>query len=121
MGLSSWKNSPCGKIRRSDVSIAKNYLTETELKPLNRFVTMYLDYAEHQAERGVPMTMKDWVKKLDAFLQFNEEDILHDAGKVTAEIAKAFAETEFEKYRPIQDQLYVSDFDLEIKKLLKNK
>ena len=121
MGLSSWKNSPCGKIRKSDVSIAKNYLTETELKPLNRFVTMYLDYAEHQAERGIPMTMKDWVKKLDAFLQFNEEDILHDAGKVTAEIAKAFAETEFEKYRPIQDQLYVSDFDLEIKKLLKNK
>jgi len=118
MGLTSWKNSPKGKIRKSDVSIAKNYLSEKELKPLNRFVTMYLDYAEHQAEKGVAMTMKDWVGKLDAFLQFNQEDILINAGKVTAEIAKAFAESEYEKYKPNQDKNFVSDFDIEIKKLL---
>ncbi len=78
---------------------------------------MYLDYAEHQAEKNIPMTMKEWVKKLDAFLEFNQEDILQDAGKVTAAIAKTFAENEFEKYRPIQDKLYISDFDREIKKL----
>ena len=118
MGLTSWKNSPNGRIRKSDVSIAKNYLSEKELKPLNRFVTMYLDYAEHQAERGIAMTMKDWVGKLDAFLQFNEEDILTNAGKVTAEIAKVFAEREYEKYKPNQDKNFVSDFDKEIKKLL---
>lgn len=121
MGLTSWKYSPQGKIRKTDVVIAKNYLTEKELKPLNRIVTMYLDYAEHQAERGIPMTMHDWVKKLDAFLQFNEEDILHNAGKVTAEIARLFAESEFEKYRPIQDRLFRSDFDKEIQKFLENK
>ena len=119
MGLTSWKNSPSGKIRKTDVSIAKNYLTKKELKPLNRIVTMYLDYAEHQAEKNIPMTMKDWVDKLDAFLQFNQEDILQNAGKVTAAIAKSFAESEFEKYRPIQDKLYISDFDREIKKLKK--
>ncbi len=117
MGLTSWKNSPSGKIRKSDVSIAKNYLTEKELKPLNRIVTMYLDYAEHQAEKYVAMTMKKWVDKLDAFLQFNQEDILEDAGKVTAEIARSFAENEFEKYKPIQDKDYISDFDKEIKLL----
>ncbi len=121
MGLTSWKNSPKGKIRKSDVSIAKNYLSETELKPLNRIVTMYLDYAEHQAEKGVAMTMTDWIKKLDAFLQFNEEDVLHHSGKVTAAIAKEFAEKEYEKYKPIQDRLFESDFDKEIKKLLKGK
>lgn len=119
MGLTSWKNSPKGKIRQSDVSIAKNYLSEKEFKPLNRIVTMYLDYAEHQAEKGIAMTMKDWIEKLDAFLQFNQEDILNNAGKVTAAIAKAFAESEFEKYRPIQNKLFVSDFDREMKKLLK--
>ena len=118
MGLANWKNSPTGKIRKSDVSIAKNYLSEKELKPLNRFVTMYLDYAELQAEKGVAMTMKDWVKKLDAFLKFNEEDILQNAGKVTAEIAKVFAENEYEKYKPIQDKNFISDFDKEIKKIL---
>jgi len=118
MGLTSWKNSPNGKIRKTDVSIAKNYLVETELKPLNRFVTMYLDYAEHQAEKGTPMTMKDWIEKLDAFLQFNKEEILNNAGKVSASIAKSFAESEFEKYSPIQDRLYVSDFDREIKNIL---
>ena len=121
MGLTTWKNSPNGKIRKSDVSIAKNYLSEKELKPLNRIVTMYLDYAEHQAEKGIAMTMKDWVKKLDAFLQFNEEDILHNSGKVTAKIAKEFAENEYEKYKPVQDRLFESDFDKEIKMLLKGK
>ena len=119
MGLTSWKNSPKGKIRKSDVTIAKNYLTEKELKPLNRIVTMYLDYAEHQAEKKIPMTMKEWVDKLDAFLEFNEEDILQHSGKVTAAIAKKFAESEFEKYRPIQDKSYISDFDREMKKLKK--
>jgi len=119
MGLSSWKNSTNGKIRKSDVTVAKNYLSETELKPLNRIVTMYLDYAEHQAEKKIPMTMKDWTIKLDAFLQFNEEDILHDAGKVTAEIARSFAENEYEQYKPIQDRLFESDFDKLIKESLK--
>ena len=118
MGLTSWKNSPKGKIRKSDVTIAKNYLSEEELKPLNRIVTMYLDYAEHQAEKGIAMTMKDWVKKLDAFLQFNEEDILKNPGKVTNAIAKEFAETEYEKFKPLQDRLFESDFDKEIKKML---
>ena len=120
MGLTSWKNSPKGKIRKTDVAIAKNYLTEKELKPLNRIVTMYLDYAEHQAGKHIAMTMKDWVKKLNAFLKFNKEDVLRDAGKVTAEIAKAFAENEFEKYKPIQDKDYISDFDKQIKKLSSN-
>jgi len=117
MGLTSWKNSPKGKSRKTDVTIAKNYLTEKELKPLNRIVTMYLDYAEHQAEKYVAMTMKDWVKQLNTFLKFNEEDVLQDAGKVTAEIAKSFAENEFEKYKPIQEKDYISDFDKQIKKL----
>ncbi|MCG2726154.1 MAG: virulence RhuM family protein, partial [Elusimicrobia bacterium] len=102
MGLMTWKKAPHGKILKSDVSIAKNYLNEKEIKSLNRIVTMYLDYAEHQAEKGIPMTMKDWSEKLNVFLRFNEEEILEDAGKVTAEIAKVFAESEFEKYRPIQ-------------------
>lgn len=121
MGLMAWKKAPHGKILKSDVSIAKNYLNKKEIKSLNRIVTMYLDYAEHQAEKGIPMTMKDWSEKLNVFLRFNEEDILDNAGKVTAEIAKAFAESEFEKYKPIQDQLYESDFDKEIKKYLKEK
>ena len=119
MGLTNWKNSPNGKIRKTDVTVAKNYLSEKELKPLNRIVTMYLDYAEHQAEKGIAMTMKDWIKKLDAFLQFNQEEILNDAGNVTAVLAKEFAENEYEKYKPIQNQLFESDFDKEIKKLLK--
>lgn len=111
MGLTIWKNAPHGKIVKSDVSVAKNYLTEKELKSLDRFVTMYLDYAESQAERNIPMTMEDWAKKLKAFLQFNEKDVLENAGKVTAAIAKEFAESEFEKYRVIQDRLFQSDFD----------
>ncbi|MCK5061355.1 virulence RhuM family protein [Candidatus Parcubacteria bacterium] len=119
MGLTTWKKASRGKILKSDVSIAKNYLNKKEIKSLNRIVTMYLDYAEHQAEKGIPMTMRDWSEKLNAFLKFNEAEILENAGKVTAEIAKAFAESEFEKYRPIQDQLYESDFDKEVKKILK--
>lgn len=111
MGLTTWKNAPGGKIVKSDVVIAKNYLSKTEMENLNQFVTMYLDYAERQAKRKIPMTMEDWAKKLDVFLEFNEEDILKDKGKVSAEIAKSFAESEFEKYRVIQDQLYQNDFD----------
>lgn len=111
MGLSTWKNAPDGKIVKSDVSVAKNYLTLPEMQDLNQFVTMYLDYAERQARRQIPMTMEDWAKRLDVFLEFNEEEILNDKGKVSAEIAKNFAESEFEKYRVIQDKLYQSDFD----------
>ncbi len=111
MGLTTWKNAPKGRIRKSDVSIAKNYLNETEMRNLNEIVTMYLDYAERQARRGNIMYMKDWAARLDAFLQFNEEDVLQDKGKVTAAIAKAFAENEFEKYRVLQDRTYQSDFD----------
>lgn len=111
MGLTTWKNAPNGKIIKSDVSIAKNYLTEKEIRRLDRIVSMYLDYAEEQAERHIPMSMEDWAKKLDAFLQFNEFDILNNIGKVSAQIAKTFAESEFEKYRVIQDKLFQSDFD----------
>ncbi len=93
MGLTTWKNAPLGKIIKTDVTVAKNYLTEKEIKSLDRFVTMYLDYAETQAERNIPMTMKDWADKLNVFLQFNEKDILQKAGAVTAEIAKVFAES----------------------------
>jgi len=118
MGLTTWKNAPHGKILRPDVSVAKNYLTEKELKSLDRFVTMYLDYAETQAERTIPMTMKDWAEKLNAFLKFNERDILDHPGKVSHEVAKAFAESEFEKYRIVQDRLFESDFDRHMKKQL---
>ena len=111
MGLTSWKNAPNGKIVKADVTVAKNYLFQEEVKELNEIVTMYLDYATRQARRHIPMTMADWAAKLDAFLQFNGEEALRDKGKVTAAIAKAFAESEFEQYRIIQDQLYQSDFD----------
>lgn len=111
MELTSWKNSPKGKILKSDVSMAKNYLTLDEMDSLNRIVTMYLDYAENQAKRKIPMTMEDWANRLNAFLQFNEYDLLNNSGKVTAEVAKAFAESEFEKYRIVQDRLFESDFD----------
>lgn len=117
MGLTSWKNAPNGKILKTDVSIAKNYLTEKEIKQLDRFVTMYLDYAETQAEQNIPMTMNDWAGKLNAFLQFNQKEILKNAGKVTQAIAKSFAEGEFEKYRIIQDRLFESDFDKEVKRI----
>lgn len=119
MGLTTWKNAPDGKIIKTDVVVAKNYLTEKELKALDRFITMYLDYAEDQAERNIPMTMEDWASKLKAFLQFNEREILDNPGKVTQEIAKVFAESEFEKYRVVQDRLFESDFDKQVKRLLK--
>ena len=111
MGLTSWKNAPNGKIVKADVSIAKNYLYQEEMQELNEIVEMYLDYASRQARRHIPMTMADWASKLDAFLQFNDAEILQDKGKVTAAIAKAFAESEFEKYRLLQDKNYRSDFD----------
>ena len=111
MGLTSWKNAPDGKVIKTDVSIAKNYLYKEEMQELNEIVTMYLDYATRQARRHIPMTMEDWKNKLDAFLRFNDAEVLEDKGKVTAEIAKEFAESEFEKYRVIQDKIYKSDFD----------
>jgi len=118
MGLTTWKRAPHGKILRPDVVVAKNYLTEQELKSLDRFVTMYLDYAEDQAERGIPMTMQDWAVKLNAFLQFNEREILDHPGRVGQEVARAFAESEFEKYRVVQDRRFESDFDRHIKQTL---
>ena len=116
MGLTTWKNATKGSIRKTDVGVAKNYLNDKELDGLNRIVSMYLDYAENQAQKGTVMFMKDWVVKLDAFLQFNEEAVLKHQGKVSHEIALALAESEFEKYRLVQDKLIESDFDLEIRK-----
>ena len=118
MGLTTWKKAPKGKVLKSDVTIAKNYLTKEEITSLDRFVTMYLDYAEDQAVRRIPMTMQDWAKKLDAFLQFNEREVLENPGKVSAELAKEFAESEFEKYRIVQDERYISDFDEVVKMCL---
>ncbi|PIQ29501.1 MAG: cell filamentation protein Fic [Bacteroidetes bacterium CG18_big_fil_WC_8_21_14_2_50_41_14] len=120
MGLTSWKNSPEGKILKTDVSIAKNYLNKDELESLGRMVNAYLDLAEDRAKRNIPMTMEDWAKRIDLFLEFNEREILNDAGAITAEIAKQHAESEFEKYRIVQDQLFESDFDKEILKQLEN-
>ncbi len=111
MGLTAWESAPTGKIVKSDVRIAKNYLTTDEIRYLERIVTMYLDYAELQAERKIPMSMEDWSKRLDGFLEFNGNEILIGPGKVSAEDAKLHAETQFEKYRVMQDSLYVSDFD----------
>ena len=111
MGLTSWQDMPDGKIKHSDVTVAKNYLTAEELKELNRMVTAYLDFAESMAQRKIPLTMQDWEKRLNGFLQMLEYGLLKNAGKVTAEIAKIHALTEFEKYRIIQDKEYVSDFD----------
>lgn len=116
MGLQTWKNSPKGKILKSDVVVAKNYLIEKEIKELERVVTMYLDYAENQAARQIPMKMKDWISKLDAFLKFNEYDILKDGGKVKHVVAKKLAEDEYEKYRIVQDKTFESDFEREVKK-----
>ena len=118
MGLTSWKHSPNGKIIQSDVFIAKNYLTKEELVSLDRIVSMYLDYAEERAVRKIPMTMTDWEKRLNAFLQFNERNILQNAGKVSNEIARSFVESEFEKYRIVQDKLFESDFDKAVKKYI---
>ncbi len=111
MGLTTWAAAPEGKIVKSDVSVAKNYLSEQEMRSLERIVSAYLDLAEDRAERYIPMTMEDWAKRLDLFLMADDREVLQDAGKITAEIAKAKAETEFEKYRVIQDRLFMSDFD----------
>lgn len=111
MGLTNWDGYPDGKIHKSDVVVAKNYLTEQELTQLSRLVSAYLDLAEMQAERKIPMTMADWEQRLNGFLTMWDRDVLQDAGKISAEMAKIHAETEFEKYRIVQDQLYTSDFD----------
>lgn len=111
MGLTTWRDAPDGKIIKSDVVVAKNYLTEQEVTQLNRMVTSYLDFAENMAERKIPLTMQDWEKRLNSFIEMFEYGLLQDAGKVTAEIAKLHAETEFEKYRVIQDKLFMSDYD----------
>ena len=121
MGLTTWENSPQGKIVKTDVAIAKNYLTETELESLGRIVNAYLDLAEDRAKKHIPMTMEDWAKRLDRFLEADDRSILQDSGKISARIAKEFAESEFEKYRIIQDRLFESDFDREIKKIKKRK
>lgn len=111
MGLTTWAAAPDGKIVKSDVSIAKNYLSEQEMRSLERIVSAYLDLAEDRAERHIPMTMEDWSKRLDLFLMADDREILQDAGKITAEIARSKAETEFEKYRIVQDRLFMSDCD----------
>lgn len=111
MGLTTWQDAPQGKIKRSDVVVAKNYLSEVELSGMNRMVTSYLDFAENMTLRKVPLTMQDWETRLNSFIEMFEYGLLGDAGKVTAEIAKLHAETEFEKYRIVQDKLFESDFD----------
>ena len=111
MGLHSWKDAPNGKIRKSDVTVAKYYLTEDEMRSMQLIVSAYLDLAENRARRHIPMTMEDWAKRLDIYLRADDLEVLKDAGKISTEIAKAHAETEFEKYRIVQDQLYQSDFD----------
>ena len=124
MGLTTWADAPEGKIRKSDVTVAKNYLSQDEMKQLNRMVTAYLDFAENMTLRHIPLTMQDWEKRLNSFIEMFDYGILQDAGKVSAEIAKLHAETEFEKYRVIQDRLFMSDFDkymLELEENAKNK
>ena len=111
MGLTTWADAPDGKIKKSDVTVAKNYLSQDEMKQLNRMVTAYLDFAENMILRHIPLTMQDWEKRLNSFIEMFDYGILQDAGKVSAEIAKLHAETEFEKYRVIQDRLFMSDFD----------
>jgi len=120
MGLTHWKNAPDGKILKSDVSIAKNYLTKDELDALGLIVNAYLDLAESRAKREIPMTMEDWSKRLDMFLEFDDREILQDAGKISAKLAKDHAESEFETYRVVQDRLFESDFDKMLKKLGKD-
>ncbi|MBI5022865.1 MAG: virulence RhuM family protein [Candidatus Magasanikbacteria bacterium] len=121
MGLTSWRRSPHGKIMPSDTVIAKNYLDKKEIEHLNRIGNMYLDYAEMQAARGKAMSMKDWTEKLNAFLKFSEYEILTNAGKISREVAEALALKEYEKFRKIQNKNYISDFDREVKKLLKSR
>ncbi|WP_198402041.1 virulence RhuM family protein [Flavobacterium crassostreae] len=120
MGLTTWKDAPKGKIQKFDVSVAKNYLSESEMQQLQRLVSAYLDIAEDMAIRQIPLTMEDWESKLNKFIEATDREILQNTGKVTAEIAKAHAETEFEKYRIIQDRLFESDFDKAIKRLQDN-
>jgi hypothetical protein len=117
MGLNSWERAPDGKILKTDVVVAKNYLDKDELESLGRIVNAYLDLAEDRARRNIPMTMEDWAKRLDAFLEFTDREVLHDSGKVSAELAKTHAESEFEKYRIVQDRLFESDFDRVIKQI----
>lgn len=117
MGLITWEAAPQGKILKTDVAVAKNYLTREELEALGRIVNAYLDLAEERAQRKIPMTMEDWAKRLDAFLAFTERDILQDGGKVSADMARAHAESEFEKYRIAQDRLFESDFDRMLKRI----
>ncbi|MEL7562848.1 virulence RhuM family protein [Dehalogenimonas sp. 4OHTPN] len=117
MGLKTWKNAPHGKVLKSDVSVAKNYLGEKEIKDLERVVSMYLDYAENQAERHIPMKMADWIRKLDTFLQFNEYQILTNAGTISHEVAVKTAQNEYEKFRVTQDRDYISDFEKATKKI----
>lgn len=121
MGLTTWKGGPKGKILKTDIGVAKNYLGQKEIDELNHIVTMYLDYAELQAKKQIPMKMADWVKKLDAFLEFNDYEILDNPGKVSAAVAKKLASKEYEKFRIKQDQEFESDFDRETKKVLKSK
>ncbi len=115
MGLTNWENSPNGKILKSDVSIGKNYLSKNELESLGRIVNAYLELAEGRAKRKIPMTMEDWAKRLDLFLKYDDREVLGNAGNITAKIAKTFAETEFEKYRIVQDKLFENDFDKMVK------
>ncbi len=119
MGLTTWKNSPKGKVLKSDINTAKNYLSKEEIDELNRIVNMYLDYAENQAKKQIPMKMKDWINKLDAFLEFNEYEILQGGGNVSAKVAKELAYKEYDKFRIEQDKEYKSDFDKEAEKYLK--
>jgi hypothetical protein len=121
LGLTTWKNAPHGKVHKSDVSIAKNYLIEQEIKELERIVTMYLDYADNQAARQIPMRMAEWVAKLDAFLKFNEYEVLTNAGSVSAEVAKRLAEEQYATFRIQQDQKFESDFEKEIKRIEEKK
>jgi hypothetical protein len=117
MGLTTWEKAPHGKIVKTDVSVAKNYLAKDELESLGRIVNAYLDLAEERAKRKIPMTMEDWAKRLDMFLEFDDREILRDSGKATAKLARKHAESEFEKYRIVQDRLFESDFDRVIKQL----
>ncbi len=117
MGLTTWKNAPRGKILKGDVGVAKNYLIESEIEELERIVSMYLDYAENQAARQIPMKMADWVAKLDAFLRFNEYEVLANAGKVSAEVARHLAEEQYDRFRVRQDREFESDFEAEVKRI----
>ena len=121
MGLTTWKNAPAGKVLKSDVTVAKNYLSAPEIEQLERIVSMYLDYAENQAARHRLMRMADWIEKLDGFLRFNEYDVLSDAGRVSREVARELAETEYEAFRVVQDRDYIGDFEREARRLTRER